>query len=197
MATYQLPPPSSLSMKGDMVENVKNFVSAWNNWTLATGLNDQLTKEDGSPNENGKKLVAATLLSIVGTSAVRVVNTLPQFTEAIKQDPKTLLKELEKHFVPERHILYERFKFNSANQTDNENIDAFVVRLRTLIESCEYGVLEESILRDRLVIGTQDTRSQSRLLRERPVPSLKRCIEVLKATELSVLHQLGGPAQEK
>ena len=192
MATYQIPAPAHLCLKGDMVENVKAFMAAWNNWILATGLHGKLTKADGTADEAGEKVVAATLLSVVGPEAVRVINTLPKFTATIKQQPTDLLAELEKHFVPERHILFERYKFNTASQTESESVDAYVVRLRTLIESCDYSELEESILRDRLVIGTQDERGRERLLRERPVPDMARCLEILKAAELSRQHKIIG-----
>ena len=192
MATYHIPPPSQLCLKGDMVENVKMFKAAWNNWMIATGLTEKLG------DDAGKRMVAATLLSVVGMEAVRVVNTLPRFTEEVKINPTDLLKELESHFVPERHVLFERYKFNMAIQTESESTDAFVVRLRTLIQSCEYEALEESILRDRLVIGTHDRRSRDRLLRERPVPNLARSIEVMKAAELSKQYVVStNLAQEK
>ena len=42
---------------------------------------------------------------------------------------------------------------------------------------------------DRLVIGTRDSATRDRLLRERPVPGLTRCIEALRASELSRTHQ--------
>ena len=200
MATYQVPAPAPLSLKGDMVENVKAFTAAWNNWMLATGLQAKLTKEDGAADDAGEKVVAATLLSVVGAEAVRIINTLPKFTDGIKQKPVELLAELNKHFVPERHVLFERYRFNTASQTDAETVDSYVVRLRTLIESCEYLALEDSILRDRLVVGSRDERSRERLLRERPVPDLNRCLDILKAAELSRLHVIGNKqaqAQEK
>lgn len=192
MATYQIPAPAPLALKGDMVENVKAFKAAWSNWILATGLHAKLTKEDGTANEAGKKVVAATLLSVVGPEAVRVINTLPKFTAYIKQNPEELLAELEKHFIPERHVLFERYQFSTASQTENETVDAYFVRLRSLVESCEYLELEESILRDRLVIGTRDERGRERLLRERPAPNMNRCLEILKAAELSRQHQIIG-----
>ena len=62
----------------------------------------------------------------------------------------------------------------------------YVVRLRQLAESCELDEgLCESLIRDRLVIGTRDSATRDRQLRERPVPGLTRCIEALRARELS------------
>ena len=47
----------------------------------------------------------------------------------------------------------------------------------------------ERIIRDRLVIGTRDSATRDRLLREHPVPGLTRGIEALRASELSTTHQ--------
>ena len=79
----------------------------------------------------------------------------------------------------------QRVKFGLANQTEHETIDQYVVRLRQLAESCEFEGLCESLIRDRLVIGTRDSATRDRLLRERPVPGLTRCVEALRASELS------------
>ena len=44
-----------------------------------------------------------------------------------------------------------------ANQAENESIDQHVVRLRQLAESCEFENLCESLICDRLIIGTPVT----------------------------------------
>ena len=64
-----------------------------------------------------------------------------------------------------------------------------MLRLRQLAESCEFEGLCESLIRDRLVLGTRDSATRDRLLRERPVPGLTRCIEASRASELSRTHQ--------
>ena len=48
--------------------------------------------------------------------------------------------------------------------------------------------LKNSLIRDRLVIGTTDASTRDRLLRERPVPDLARCAES-RASELSRAHK--------
>ena len=65
-------------------------------------------------------------------------------------------------------MLYERFVFNSAVQKAGESIDEFVLRLRKLADTCEFGELKDSLIRDHLVIGTTDEGGCERLLRERP-----------------------------
>ena len=52
------------------------------------------------------------------------------------------------------------------------------MRLCQLVESCKFENLCESLICDRLVTGTRDSSTSDRLLRERLVPGLARCIEL-------------------
>lgn len=103
--------------------------------------------------------------------------------------PVQILKELKDHFIPQRHVLFERYKFNSAIQKDEPVRMNFLIRLRQLAESCEFGGLKESMIQDRLVIGTSDEKCHDHLLRERAVPDLNRCIELLKTCEISTSYK--------
>ncbi|XP_048586619.1 uncharacterized protein K02A2.6-like [Nematostella vectensis] len=71
----------------------------------------------------------------------------------------------------------------------SESADEYVVRLRHLAKSCEFGDLKDSLIRDRIVIGTTDESGRERLLRERPVPSLNKVVESLRAAEISRTHR--------
>ena len=122
------------------------------------------------------------------TDCLKIMKSLPTLSETDKGDANRILEELRGHFVPQRHVLFERYKFNSSTQK-GETVDEFVVKLRQLAESCEFGTLKDSLIRDRLVIGTTDDVCRDRLLRERPVPDLNRCIECLRASELSRSHK--------
>jgi len=183
MATYQIPPPNSMDLKGDVVENWKDFESAWNFYCIATEL-DQKTDT-----AEGKKQVAATLCAVMGMECLKVMKSLPTLSAEDITNPDKILETLRGHFVPQRNVLFERYKFNTTVQLQ-ETIDEYVVRMRQLAESCEFGQLTDSLIRDRLVIGTTDTACRDRLLRERPVPDLNRVIESLRASEVSKSHRL-------
>lgn len=79
------------------------------------------------------------------------------------------------HFIAQKHLLF-RVKFEFASQVEHETIDQYVVRLRQLVESCEFEGLCESLIHDTLVIGTRDSGTRGRLLREGPVAGLIKCI---------------------
>ncbi|PFX34820.1 Retrovirus-related Pol polyprotein [Stylophora pistillata] len=73
--------------------------------------------------------------------------------------------------------------------TMNEKVGKNPCGIEMLAESCEFEVLCESLIRDRLVISTRDSATRDRLLREHPVPNLTRYIEALRASELSRKHK--------
>ena len=146
MASYQIPPPTPMSLKGDVVENWKEFESAWEDYLIATQLDTKLTNGDGSPNPDGRRMVSATLCSIMGPECKRILTTLP-ISEANRKIPEEVIKALRDYFIPQRNVLYERFVFNSTTQKPGETIDQFVIRLRQLAESCEFGDLRDQLIR--------------------------------------------------
>ena len=172
-----------MSIKGDVVENWRDFETSWDYYTIATDLRSKETTDAG------KEIVAATLCTVMGPKSKKIMNSLPSLTDADKKNPKRIIEELRKYFVPQRNVLYERFVFNSATQKPSETVDEYVVRLRQLANSCEFGDLKDSLIRDRIVIGTSDENGRERLLRERPVPNLDKVVESLRAAEISRTHK--------
>ena len=167
-----------MNVKDDVSTNWKLFRQAWEYYVTATELN-----------KKSKEVQAGALCSVMGLECVKVMNSLTALAPEDKSDPEKILTALGNHFMPQKHLLFERVKFGFANQTEHETIDQYVVRLRQLSESCEFEGLCESLIRDILVIGTRDSSTRDRLLRERPVPGLTRCIEALRASELSRKHK--------
>ena len=167
-----------MNVRDDVSTNWKMFRQAWQYYSTAT----ELTKKP-------KEVQAGALCSVMGMDCVKVMNSLTTLTDDDKKDPEKILSALGDHFMPQKHLLFERVKFGFANQAEHETIDQYVVRLRQLAESCEFEGLCESLIRDRLVIGTRDSATRDRLLRERPVPGLTRCVEALRASELSRVHR--------
>ncbi len=71
-----------------------------------------------------------------------------------------MLLALKSHFEPKTNVIYERYMFNTADLDPSENIDKYVTRLKRLSASCEYGTLENQMIRDRIVLGTKDSGSR-------------------------------------
>ena len=72
----------------------------------------------------------------MGLECVKVVNSVTTLGAQDKGDPGKILTALGNHFMPQKHLLFERVKLGFANQTEHETTDQYVVRLRQLAESC-------------------------------------------------------------
>ena len=70
------------------------------------------------------------------------------------------------------------------SQEQDESFDQFLNRLRELAATCNFGTLEEEMIRDRIVIGIRDNRTRERLLRE-PDLKLERAIDTCRTNELA------------
>ena len=86
MATYQIPAPSPMSVKGDVAENWKDFENSWEYYVIATDLRSKLD------NDEGKEIVAATLCTVMGADCKRIMNSLPRLSTADKKDPAKIVK---------------------------------------------------------------------------------------------------------
>ena len=53
--------------------------------------------------------------------------------------------------------------FLTVPQKPTETVSAFITRLRELAATCEYGNLQDSLIRDRLVVGIADKTVQKKL----------------------------------
>ena len=98
------------------------------------------------------------------------------------KDPKTILDKLQDHFLPVRNILYECYVFHNSDQLAHETIDQFVIKLQHLAEPSQFGILEDEMVRDRLVLGWKDSMARTRLFREKDC-DLKKAIESLRISE--------------
>ena len=71
----------------------------------------------------------------------------------------------------------ERHKFNTRNQRDGESIQSYVSSLRILPDSCEYGMMKDEFIRDKIVCGITSDRVRKQLLKERAL-TLDKAIQI-------------------
>ena len=94
----------------------------------------------------------------------------------------TIIIKFEAYCNPKRNITYERHIFNTRVQGSNETIDAYVTELRLQAKNCEFGVLSNELIRDRIVVGIRDDSVRSRLLRESEL-DLQKAVDICRAAE--------------
>ena len=74
-----------------------------------------------------------------------------------------IFQKFEKYCVGKTNEIYERYCFNKRNQNQNESVDAYATALRTLAKTCNFGQLEDDLIRNRIVMGVRDESTRKKL----------------------------------
>ncbi|UYV64395.1 K02A2.6-like [Cordylochernes scorpioides] len=69
----------------------------------------------------------------------------------------------ENHFIPRRNIIYERARFNQRCQQEGEKVNEFITALHSLAEHCNFGMLHDELIKDRIVVGVRDRALSERM----------------------------------
>lgn len=171
-------PLPRLCLDGDLQSNWAKFRQIWDSYELVTGLKD---KDD--------KIRVATFVTAIGSEALDIHNNLPYMSDEDKEKMIVVLQLWDKHCKGATNVIYERFKFNNCTQ-GSDSFDAFVVKLRSLAKSCDFGQLRDSLIRDRIVCGVTDSTLQKRLLQESEL-TYEGCIKIGQAY-YATKHQMNA-----
>ena len=166
------PVPAPMVCRGDVASNWEFFRQQWEDYEVATELVQQKTA-----------VRLASLRSIMGKNCLQIYRNL-SLTPEQQESVQGCLEAMEAYFKPQRNVVYERYVFNSCVQRQDENVDAYVNRLRKLASSCDFGALTDELIRDRLVIGVRDRDLKGRLLRQKGL-SLQKALEMSKSNEVT------------
>ncbi|XP_068674358.1 uncharacterized protein [Montipora foliosa] len=152
----RIEPPSELDIDSLNLADVwKEWKEAWELYRISSGLH-----------EKDAAIQIATIQSILGTKARRVLKTLPNIPGDITQRTVGgIVTALETYCVPRKNTTYERYVFRMTIQEDR-SFDIFVTDLRRRAEYCDFGAIKDSLIRDQIVVGINDPKLRERLLRE-------------------------------
>ncbi|KAB0797432.1 hypothetical protein PPYR_08426 [Photinus pyralis] len=165
-------PPANLSLQGNLSENWRKFRQ---NFEIYLKASDKSTKDDETK--------IAIQLNIIGEDAVEVYNTFTLSETDMVSFP-AVLKAFDDHCSPKKNIVFERFKFFSRVQQEGEGFDQFLTDIKKLSKSCEFGLLSDEMVRDRIVLGIYDKVMQERLLRVEDL-DLAKAVNLCRAAEIS------------
>jgi len=178
MASKNIPLPPALRMQSSEVAvNWKRFRSQWSNYELATDLSGE-----------SKEKRTAILLSCIGSEAYDVFQSMVFEDESHRSDIDHVIRAFDDYCIGETNVTYERYVLNKRVQENNESFDAFMTEIRRLVRSCDYGQLEDSVVKDKIVIGIRDDSTRRKLLQIRKL-DLAAAIDVCRASE-SATRQL-------
>ena len=165
-------PPGHLDVKGNIADNWKSFKQQWSNYAVITNIHQQ-----------PEAYKVALFLHCIGPEALKIFNGMSFDNAQEREQLATIIKKFDEFTIGETNETYERYVFNSRNQSPEETIDAYVATLRTLAQTCNFcECLRDSLIRDRIVLGIFNPQTRKRLLQERKL-TLNKCIDICRSTE--------------
>ena len=171
MSASSIPPPVPLKLGSDVAADWERFRSEWNNYEVATELD----------NASGKRR-AAVFLACIGSAAHSVFRSFKFDSEEDTSNVSKIIEAFNRYCIGETNITYERYVFNQRTQQPGETIEDYVADLRKLANTCQFDQLEDSLIRDRIVVGIRDDTTRRRLLQQKKL-TLSEAIDICKASE--------------
>lgn len=165
-------PPQPLSFEGNVKEN-------WNNWKQRFHLYLAATGLDSKPQARQ----VAICLHVIGEEALEKYNTFELSAEQ-RGKLEDVLKAFENYCLPKDNESVNRHMFFTRTQQPSENFMTFLTDLKKLSGCCEFGEIKDSLIRDRIICGINDSELKNRLLREGNL-TLEKCVSMCKTEELA------------
>uniref|UniRef100_A0A8C5NDH2 C2H2-type domain-containing protein n=1 Tax=Gouania willdenowi TaxID=441366 RepID=A0A8C5NDH2_GOUWI len=165
----QFKAPSPLSLTTNPADNWCSWEQSFLRYIAASGEKDEQEKID-------------ILLHTIGEDALEVFNTLTVRGEGDELTMEDVLQAFKDYYSPQRNVVFERLQYWSHQRTAGTSVNTFITELRHKSKHCEFGISENDMLRDKLMLSITDSHLEKRLLQERRL-TLHRAIEICRATE--------------
>ena len=104
----------------------------------------------------------STLLYCLGEEADDVL-TSTNITQESRKKFADVIQKFDKFFKVRKNVIFERARFNQRSQGESETAEQFITSLYSLAADCEFGVLKEQLIRDRIVVGIRDSSLSAKL----------------------------------
>ncbi|XP_017301630.1 uncharacterized protein LOC108252999 isoform X2 [Diaphorina citri] len=100
---------------------------------------------------------------------VEVIHVYKSFgLDVAKINMQSVMDRFDGYFSPKKNTSLEKSKFLFQRQKVGESLESFFTRLKNAASTCELGALEESLVKDILILGLLNEYSyiKERLLEE-------------------------------
>ena len=106
------------------------------------------------------------LLRNLGLGAIRAADVMdPRKSEACGS-LRDIIDMLDKRFEKHENVIHRRYIFTKTTQGSGETVSDFYDRLLRLSKSCSYNSAASVMIRDQLVVGTNDSKAREAIFRE-------------------------------
>lgn len=179
--------PQPMPVEGELA-------TAWRTWRKKFMIYLKATRQAGEDTPGTVKTLL--LLHAIGTEGQEAYETFTFAEDEDQEDFDVVLRKFESFYIPKTNIICERYGFFTRNQEPGETIDHYVMALRKLAQTCDFGNIRDSLIRDRLVLGVADGRTTKRLLAAGD-PDLAKALEICRSKELAITQQKRMEADTK
>lgn len=149
---------------------------SWRTWRQKFDLISTATYLNQQP----KEVPAATFLINFGEDARKTYSIFELATDEQKSDIQVLKHKFEAYYKPVLNLVYHEFCSGKGDQNDGESFENWLTD-RVLAKSCEFGELEERMLRSRIILGIRDKKLQEKLVSENA--SFAKSVEMCRSRE--------------
>lgn len=157
---------------GNIAENWRKFKRNFDIFMHAAELN-----------EKPDIVKVNTFLNAIGESAVEVFDTF-NITNEQRLVYNDVIAAFENFCTPKKNEVYERFIFYQRKQKEGEKFDTYLMEIKRLVRTCAFGAKENEMLRDQIVMGIWDRRTQSKLLETTDL-TYETAVNKCRASEIS------------
>lgn len=147
--------PGPLILDAQASENWRKFVMHFQIYLVAKG------KDEASD-----KIKVNLLLNCAGADAIEEYSHFNFDEDEDKECYEDVCGKFDELCKGAKNVIYERLLFNKRNQKEGERIDNFVSDLKRLSLNCDFHVLRDSLIRDRIVGGVVSDELRGELLKK-------------------------------
>jgi len=168
-SSYQIASPEEFDFTKP--EQWSKWIRRFERFRTASGLNNR--DEEAQVN---------TLLYTMGEKSDDILSTFDLSGENAKKF-NAVKEKFDSYFIKRRNTIFERAKFNTRKQEVGESVDSFITDLYCLAKYCNYGALNDEMIRDRIIVGLLDSRLSEKLQMD-PELTLVKAVNSARQTEL-------------
>ncbi|XP_055590687.1 uncharacterized protein LOC129742769 [Uranotaenia lowii] len=133
-------------------------------------------------------------ITVGGASVFAEIKKLYPGVEINTLEYDDIINRLKSRFDKTRGLMQKREAFYKRNQGKDEPVEDFILDVKLLAESCMFGLVKSSLIRDRLVFGAADRKAFEKLF-EMEDPSLEDVERILIAREHSLKNAMRVESQ--
>lgn len=171
MAEFSLPPPAPfLPVPGEPP-------IPWASWI--DGITVYLEAMDYDDIPDRRKI--ALLRHCLGAEGQRIYRALG---EAETYEEAVAL--LAHHFTGQQRVILRRYKLRKRLQRPGESVQDYVTNLRDMARSCNYGTLQDQIVRDQFIEGILCDKTREKLLLEPDELTLNQAVVIALQVEAAL-----------